>query len=91
MASKRQASSSKQPDSKEKKPKVEEEEDTWSSTLATLKTAPKDKPPATIDGQCPLSTAPGAQVRAGLRYSLGQGWEVVGGSLGGVSEQPLSC
>ncbi|NWU04364.1 PARP3 polymerase, partial [Urocynchramus pylzowi] len=62
MSSKRQASSSKQPDSREKKPKGEEEDDTWSSTLASLKTAPKEKPPATIDGLCPLSTALGARV-----------------------------
>ncbi|NWX30066.1 PARP3 polymerase, partial [Notiomystis cincta] len=59
MASKRQASSSKQSDSREKKAKEEEEDDTWSSTLAALKTAPKEKPPAKIDGLCPLSTAPG--------------------------------
>ncbi|KFQ33990.1 Poly [ADP-ribose] polymerase 3, partial [Merops nubicus] len=38
------------------------EEDAWSSTLAALKTAPREKPPATIDGLCPLSTAPGPQV-----------------------------
>uniref|UniRef100_A0A8C3VNE4 Poly [ADP-ribose] polymerase n=1 Tax=Catharus ustulatus TaxID=91951 RepID=A0A8C3VNE4_CATUS len=72
MASKRRASSLKQPDSGEKKPKVEEEEDTWSSTLATLKTAPKEKPPAKIDGQCPLSTAPGAQVYEDYDCTLNQ-------------------
>lgn len=82
MASKRQASS-KQPDSREKKAKGEEEDDTWSSTLAALKTAPKEKPPATIDGLCPLSTAPDARVRAGLRCPEGQGWEGVSGRVGG--------
>ncbi|NXE64438.1 PARP3 polymerase, partial [Calcarius ornatus] len=44
----------------------EEEDHTCSSTLATLKTAPKEKPPATFFGLCPLSSAPGARVRAGL-------------------------
>ncbi|XP_041318849.1 protein mono-ADP-ribosyltransferase PARP3 isoform X3 [Pyrgilauda ruficollis] len=72
MASKRQASSSKQPDSREKNPKVEEEDHTWSSTLATLKTAPKEKPPATIDGLCPLSTAPGARVYEDYNCTLNQ-------------------
>ncbi|XP_056357471.1 LOW QUALITY PROTEIN: protein mono-ADP-ribosyltransferase PARP3-like [Oenanthe melanoleuca] len=72
MASKRQASSWKQPDSREKKLKVGGEEDTWSSTLATLKTAPKEKPPATIDGQCPLSTAPGARVYEDYDCTLNQ-------------------
>ncbi|KAI1234407.1 Poly [ADP-ribose] polymerase 3, partial [Lamprotornis superbus] len=72
MASKCQASSSKQPDTRVKKLKGEEEEDTWSSTLATLKTAPKEKPPATIDGQCPLSTAPGARVYEDYDCTLNQ-------------------
>ncbi|NXP92555.1 PARP3 polymerase, partial [Passerina amoena] len=72
MASKRQASSSKQPDSREKKPKVEEEDNTWSSTLATLKTAPQEKPPATIDGLCPLSSAPGARVYGDYDCTLNQ-------------------
>uniref|UniRef100_A0A8C3Q3Y0 Uncharacterized protein n=1 Tax=Geospiza parvula TaxID=87175 RepID=A0A8C3Q3Y0_GEOPR len=72
MASKRQASSSKQPDSREKKQKVEEEDDTWSSTLATLKTAPKEKPPATIDGLCPLSSALGARVYEDYDCTLNQ-------------------
>lgn len=75
MASKRHASLPKQPDGRGKKAKGEEEDDAWSSTLAALKTAPKEKPPATIDGPCPLSTTPGARVRAGLGYpeGLGQG------------------
>ncbi|NXM16771.1 PARP3 polymerase, partial [Ploceus nigricollis] len=72
MASKRQASSSKQPDIKEKKSKGEEEDDTWSSTLATLKTAPKEKRPATIDGLCPLSTEPGARVYEDYDCTLNQ-------------------
>ncbi|NXO82787.1 PARP3 polymerase, partial [Sitta europaea] len=72
MASKRRASSSKQPDSREKKPKGEEEDDTWSSTLATLKTAPKEKPPATIDGLCPLSTALDARVYEDYDCTLNQ-------------------
>ncbi|NXK59039.1 PARP3 polymerase, partial [Sylvietta virens] len=72
MASKRQASSSKQPDSREKKPKGEDTDDTWSSTLATLKTAPKEKHRATIDGLCPLSTALGAQVYEDYDCTLNQ-------------------
>ncbi|XP_062356691.1 protein mono-ADP-ribosyltransferase PARP3 [Cinclus cinclus] len=72
MASKHKASSSKQPDSREKKPKVEKEEDTWSSTLATLKTAPKEKPPARIDGHCPLSTALDARVYEDYDCTLNQ-------------------
>lgn len=89
MASKHRASPSQQPNSREKKPKLEGRDDTWSSTLATLKAAPKEKHPITIDGLCPLSTALDARVRAGLRYLEGQGWEAVGGRVGGVSEQPL--
>ncbi|XP_027556765.1 poly [ADP-ribose] polymerase 3 isoform X5 [Neopelma chrysocephalum] len=72
MASKRPASSSTQPDGRKKKAKGKEEDDTWSSTLAALKTAPKEKPPATIDGLCPLSTAPGAQVYEDYDCTLNQ-------------------
>lgn len=72
MASKRHASTLKQPDGGGKKAKGGEE-DTWSSTLAALKTAPKEKPPPTIDGLCPLSKAPGAQVRASLDYPVSLG------------------
>ncbi|NXF06816.1 PARP3 polymerase, partial [Smithornis capensis] len=72
MASKRRATSSKQPDGREKKVKGEEKDDTWSSTLAALKTAPKEKPPATIDGLCPLSTAPGARVYEDYDCTLNQ-------------------
>ncbi|NWT15899.1 PARP3 polymerase, partial [Vireo altiloquus] len=72
MASKRQASSSKHPDSQEKKAKGEEEDNTWSSTLAALKTAPKEKPPATIDGLCPLSTAQDARVYEDYDCTLNQ-------------------
>uniref|UniRef100_A0A8U7MQQ2 Poly(ADP-ribose) polymerase family member 3 n=1 Tax=Corvus moneduloides TaxID=1196302 RepID=A0A8U7MQQ2_CORMO len=72
MASKRQASSSKQPDSREKKAKGEEEDGTWSSALAALKTAPKEKPPATIDRLCPLSTAPDARVYEDYDCTLNQ-------------------
>ncbi|XP_058701103.1 protein mono-ADP-ribosyltransferase PARP3 [Poecile atricapillus] len=72
MASKRTASSLKQPESREKKLKGEEEDDTWSSTLATLKTAAKEKRPATIDGLCPLSTAPGARVYEDYDCTLNQ-------------------
>lgn len=79
MASKRHAPPPKQVDGKGKKAKGEEEDDAWSSTLAALKTAPKEKPPATIDGLCPLSTAPGARVRAGLAYPVGLGQGDVGG------------
>uniref|UniRef100_A0A8B9C8M8 Poly [ADP-ribose] polymerase n=1 Tax=Anser brachyrhynchus TaxID=132585 RepID=A0A8B9C8M8_9AVES len=46
----------------------EEEEDAWSSTLAALKTAPKEKSPATIDGLCPL----GAQVYEDYDCTLNQ-------------------
>ncbi|RLV99526.1 hypothetical protein DV515_00009665 [Chloebia gouldiae] len=72
MAYKRQASSLKKPDSRKKKPKGEEEDDTWSSTLATLKTAPKEKRPATIDGLCPLSRALGARVYEDYDCTLNQ-------------------
>ncbi|XP_053845662.1 protein mono-ADP-ribosyltransferase PARP3 [Vidua macroura] len=72
MASKHQASSSKQPENREKKPKGEEEDDTWRSTLATLKIAPKEKRPATIDGLCPLSTALGARVYEDYDCTLNQ-------------------
>ncbi|NXK36307.1 PARP3 polymerase, partial [Piprites chloris] len=72
MASKRPASSSTQPDGRKKKAKGEKGDDTWSSTLAALKTAPKEKPPATIDGLCPLSTAPGAQVYEDYDCTLNQ-------------------
>lgn len=68
MASKRHASPLKQPDGRGKKAKEGEEDGAWSSTLAALKTAPKEKPPATIHRLCPLSTTPGARVRAGLGY-----------------------
>ncbi|KAM9655147.1 protein mono-ADP-ribosyltransferase PARP3 isoform 2-T2 [Morphnus guianensis] len=72
MASKRHASPPKQPDGRGKKAKGGEEDDAWSSTLAALKTAPKEKPPATIDGLCPLSTAPGAQVYEDYDCTLNQ-------------------
>ncbi|NWR48988.1 PARP3 polymerase, partial [Regulus satrapa] len=72
MASKRQASSLKQPNSREKKLKEEEKDDTWTSTLATLKTAPKEKPPAKIDGLCPLSTALDARVFEDYDCTLNQ-------------------
>ncbi|XP_010171909.1 protein mono-ADP-ribosyltransferase PARP3-like, partial [Antrostomus carolinensis] len=42
------------------------------STLAALKTAPKEKPPATIDGLCPLSKAPGARVYEDYDCTLNQ-------------------
>ncbi|NXB03407.1 PARP3 polymerase, partial [Cnemophilus loriae] len=72
MASKRQASSSNQPESREKKLKGEEEDNTWSSTLAALKSAPKEKPSATIDGLCPLSMTPDAQVYEDYDCTLNQ-------------------
>ncbi|KAM7040820.1 protein mono-ADP-ribosyltransferase PARP3-like [Acridotheres tristis] len=72
MASMSPASSSKQPDIRVKKLKEEEEEDTWSYILATLKSAPKEKPPATIDGQCPSSTADGARVYEDYDCTLNQ-------------------
>ncbi|XP_072732015.1 protein mono-ADP-ribosyltransferase PARP3 isoform X1 [Ciconia boyciana] len=72
MASKRHASHPKQPDGRGKKAKGGEEDDAWSSTLAALKTAPKEKPPATIDGLCPLSTAPGARVYKDYDCTLNQ-------------------
>ncbi|XP_068014046.1 protein mono-ADP-ribosyltransferase PARP3 isoform X3 [Melanerpes formicivorus] len=72
MASKRHASSTKQLDSGGKKAKGGEEDDAWKSTLEALKTAPKEKPPATIDGLCPLSTAPGAQVYEDYDCTLNQ-------------------
>ncbi|XP_027583395.1 protein mono-ADP-ribosyltransferase PARP3 isoform X4 [Pipra filicauda] len=70
MASKRPSSSSTQ--HREKKAKGKDGDDTWSSTLAALKTAPREKPPATIDGPCPLSTAPGAQVYEDYECTLNQ-------------------
>ncbi|XP_029819635.1 protein mono-ADP-ribosyltransferase PARP3-like [Manacus vitellinus] len=72
MASKCPASSSTQPDGREKEVKEEEGDDTRSSTLAALKTASREKPPATIDGLCPLSTTPGAQVYEDYDCTLNQ-------------------
>ncbi|XP_009478929.1 protein mono-ADP-ribosyltransferase PARP3 [Pelecanus crispus] len=72
MASKRNAAPLKQPDVGGKKAKRGEEDDTWSSTLAALKTASKEKLPATIDGLCPLSTAPGARVYEDYNCTLNQ-------------------
>ncbi|NXU79975.1 PARP3 polymerase, partial [Oreotrochilus melanogaster] len=72
MASKRHAVPPKQQDGKGKKVKRGEEDDVWSSTLAALKTAPKEKPPATIDGLCPLSSMPGAQVYEDYDCTLNQ-------------------
>ncbi|XP_069722399.1 protein mono-ADP-ribosyltransferase PARP3 [Phaenicophaeus curvirostris] len=73
MASKRHASSLKQSDGGSKKAKRGgKEEDAWSSTLEALKTAPKEKPPATIDGQCPLSRTPGARVYEDYDCTLNQ-------------------
>ncbi|XP_076202335.1 protein mono-ADP-ribosyltransferase PARP3 isoform X2 [Aptenodytes patagonicus] len=72
MASKRHASPLKQPDGRGKKAKEGEEDDAWSSTLAALKTAPKEKPPATIDALCPLSTTPGARVYEDYDCTLNQ-------------------
>ncbi|NXX97442.1 PARP3 polymerase, partial [Centropus bengalensis] len=72
MASKRHAPPLKQSDGRSKKSKEGEEEDTWSSTLAALKTAPKEKPPPTIDGLCPLSGEPGARVYEDYDCTLNQ-------------------
>ncbi|XP_065498930.1 protein mono-ADP-ribosyltransferase PARP3 [Caloenas nicobarica] len=52
----------KQPDGKDQAAKRGEEDDASSSTSAALEIAPEEKPSATIDGLCPLSTAPGAWV-----------------------------
>ncbi|OXB58158.1 hypothetical protein ASZ78_006930 [Callipepla squamata] len=64
MAPKRRAPPAPQPVDVGKKTKggQEEGEDAWSSALTALKAAPKEKPPATIDGQCPLSAGADAQV-----------------------------
>ncbi|XP_075369935.1 protein mono-ADP-ribosyltransferase PARP3 isoform X2 [Mycteria americana] len=72
MASKRYASPPKQLDGGGKKVKRGEEDDAWSSTLAALKSAPKEKPPATIDRLCPLSTEPGARVYEDYSCTLNQ-------------------
>ncbi|XP_010183546.1 PREDICTED: poly [ADP-ribose] polymerase 2 [Mesitornis unicolor] len=72
MASKRHASHLKQPHGSGKKAKGEEKDNTWNSTLAALKTAPTEKPPATIDRLCPLSTVPGAQVYEDYDCTLNQ-------------------
>lgn len=74
MAPKRRAPPASQPTDGGKKAKggQEEEEDAWSSALTALKTAPREKPPATIDGQCPLSAGPDAKVSVG-RGQLGHG------------------
>ena len=61
MASKHHMSPLKQPDGRGKKAKRGEEDDAWSSTLAALKTSPKEKPPTTINGLCTLGMAPGAR------------------------------
>ncbi|XP_075618049.1 protein mono-ADP-ribosyltransferase PARP3 [Balearica regulorum gibbericeps] len=72
MASKSHPSPPKQPDGRGKKEKGGEEDDTWISALAALKTAPKEEPPATIDGLCPLSTVPGARVYEDYDCTLNQ-------------------
>ncbi|XP_035194131.1 protein mono-ADP-ribosyltransferase PARP3 [Oxyura jamaicensis] len=74
MAPKRRAPPAPQPPGGGKKAKgrEEEEEDAWSSTLAALKTAPKEKPPATIDGLCPLGAGTGAQVYEDYDCTLNQ-------------------
>uniref|UniRef100_A0A8B9TKI9 Poly [ADP-ribose] polymerase n=1 Tax=Anas platyrhynchos TaxID=8839 RepID=A0A8B9TKI9_ANAPL len=81
MAPKRRAPPAPQPPGGGKKAKgkkeeeeeeKEEEEDAWSSTLAALKTAPKEKPPATIDGLCPLGAGTGAQVYEDYDCTLNQ-------------------
>ncbi|KAM9374573.1 protein mono-ADP-ribosyltransferase PARP3 [Phaethornis superciliosus] len=72
MASKRHAVPPEEQDGKGKKVKRGEEDNVWSSTLAALKTAPKEKPPATIDGLCPLSSMPSAQVYEDYDCTLNQ-------------------
>ncbi|XP_025962317.1 protein mono-ADP-ribosyltransferase PARP3 [Dromaius novaehollandiae] len=72
MASKRKAPTKRQPVGRGKKAKEGEGDDAWHSTLAALKTAPQDKPPATVDGLCPLSRVPGAQVYEDYDCTLNQ-------------------
>ncbi|NXO57878.1 PARP3 polymerase, partial [Aramus guarauna] len=72
MASTSHPSTSKQPDGSGKKEKRGEEDDTWISTLAALKIAPKEKLPPTIDGLCPLSTELGARVYEDYDCTLNQ-------------------
>uniref|UniRef100_A0A8B9EPK1 Poly [ADP-ribose] polymerase 1 n=1 Tax=Anser cygnoides TaxID=8845 RepID=A0A8B9EPK1_ANSCY len=78
MGPKRRAPPAPQPPGGGKKAKgrkeeeEEEEEDAWSSTLAALKTAPEEKPPATIDGLCPLGAGTGAQVYEDYDCTLNQ-------------------
>ncbi|NXN95108.1 PARP3 polymerase, partial [Rhinopomastus cyanomelas] len=72
MASKRPTDPPEQVDGKGKKAKRGDKDDTWSSTLAALRSAPKEKPPATIDGMCPLSTVPSAQVYEDYSCTLNQ-------------------
>lgn len=74
MAPKRRAPPASQPADGGKKAKggQEEEEDAWSSALTALKTAPREKPPATIDGQCPLSAGPDAKVYEDYDCTLNQ-------------------
>ncbi|NXC44746.1 PARP3 polymerase, partial [Penelope pileata] len=55
-----------------KKARGGQEEDAWSSALTALKTAPKEKPPATIDGPCPLSEGMGARVYEDYDCTLNQ-------------------
>ncbi|XP_035402506.1 protein mono-ADP-ribosyltransferase PARP3 isoform X2 [Cygnus atratus] len=74
MGPKRRAPPAPQPPGGGKKAKgrEEEEEDTWGSTLVALKTAPKEKHPATIDGLCPLGAGTGAQVYEDYDCTLNQ-------------------
>ncbi|KAM9182402.1 protein mono-ADP-ribosyltransferase PARP3 [Mergus octosetaceus] len=82
MAPKRRAPPAPQPpgggkkvkgrEEEEEEKEEEKEEDAWSSTLAALKTAPKEKPPATIDGLCPLGVGTGAQVYEDYDCTLNQ-------------------
>ncbi|POI19944.1 hypothetical protein CIB84_016310, partial [Bambusicola thoracicus] len=74
MAPKRRAPPASQPADGGKKAKggQEEGEDAWSSVLTALKTAPREKPPATIDGQCPLSARADVQVYEDYDCTLNQ-------------------
>ncbi|NXL95839.1 PARP3 polymerase, partial [Alectura lathami] len=72
MATKPRPAPARQPAAGGKKAKRGQEEEAWSSALAALKAAPKEKPPATIDGPCPLSTGPGARVYEDYDCTLNQ-------------------
>ncbi|XP_069792952.1 protein mono-ADP-ribosyltransferase PARP3 isoform X2 [Narcine bancroftii] len=72
MAPKRKQAATKAATAKDKKVKVEPEEDNVTSTIKALKEAPKEKVTATIDEHCPLSSNPQAEIHEDYDCMLNQ-------------------